>query len=127
MPWSFVQHLSIEEPKDYFKIPIVEFQKLICRFRMHMAKSKKYDTAIVILWLLTLVPLCLRKNLSIDLYSNTQYLVAIVVFDFVTIFLTVLFSQHVYRLYDKELKKAESELAEILQFEKTTAGTEPRR
>ncbi|HEY5749221.1 MAG TPA: hypothetical protein VIU12_24300 [Chryseolinea sp.] len=118
MLWSFVQHLSIEEPKDYFKISIVEFQKSICRFRMHTANSKKYDTSIVIVWLLTLMPFGLRKIFGIDLYSNTPYLITLVVFDFVAIFLTVLFSQYVYRLYDRELKEAESHLTEILEFEK---------
>ncbi|MBL0744477.1 hypothetical protein [Chryseolinea lacunae] len=120
MLWSFVHHLSIEEPKDYFKISIVEFQKSICKFRIHTARAKKYDTSIVIVWFLTLLPLCLRKIFGMDVYDNTQYLIALVVLDVVVVVVMVLFSRYIYKVYDRELKAAESHLAEILTFEKTS-------
>jgi len=116
MLWSFISHLSIEKPNH--KVSIVQLQKTICNFRVHMAANAKYDMAIVALWLLTLAPICLKYVYNISLYSDLKALSIFCLISVVVLTLIIAFSRKTYKEYDQKLKNAAANLSELIEFEK---------
>jgi hypothetical protein len=117
MLWSFIHHLSIEKP-DYSNISLIELQKSICKFRIHLSSSAKYDISIVSLWLLTMVPLYLRLGFNIFVYTNPKHLSILCLLSFVVIVLTIVLSRNIYKQNELKLKRSEAYLDEIMEFEK---------
>lgn len=117
MLWSFIDHLSINKP-DYSRISLVELQRSICNFRIHTSKTEKYDIAIVLFWLLTSTPLYLKLLRKISIYSNLKYFAIFSLFALVISIIVVATSRKVYATYEQKLKKAESDLEKIMEFEK---------
>lgn len=117
MLWSFVDHLSITKP-DYSRISLIEFQKSICNFRIHTAKTAKYDIAIVLFWVITVTPLYMRLTYKTSIYSNPKYLAIFCLFSFVFGIVLIASSRKIYAMYHQKLTEAESDLEKILEFEK---------
>lgn len=117
MFWSFIDHLSIRKP-DYYRIPIIELQKSISKFRIHSSTTAKYDISIVSLWLLTLAPVYIRVIFHKSIYSNMIALSIFIGTSIILIIITIAFSKSIYAKYERVLKKSESYLNEILEFEK---------
>lgn len=115
MLWSFISHLSIEKP-DY-KNPIVEIQKTICTFRVHSAANAKYDILISTLWLLTFAPIFLKIVSNVSLYNDHKALAIFCLVAGITLTLMAVLSRKLYAENDRSLKKAESYLAELIEFE----------
>lgn len=115
---SFIPHLSIDKP-DYYHIPILDLQKTINDFRIHIASSEKNDIVAVIVWQLMTTPACLRlKPLNISIYDNPKYLAIFCLYIFVYSVLVVVYSKKAYKKWSQQFKKAESRLNEIEEFEK---------
>ena len=115
---SFIYHLSIDKP-DYYSMPILDLQKSINDFRIHIASSEKNDMASVIVWQLVTTPACLRlRPFNIFIYDNPKYLAIFCLYMFVFAVLTIAFSKKAYKKGGQQLKKAESHLNEIKEFEK---------
>lgn len=118
MLWSFYHHLAIEKYKKNYTTDIVELQKSIENFRIHSMKSKRYDFLVVLVWLLTLSPVYLRYKYNFDIYSNHENLLkvgATLVGGFLLLYFITRWG---YNMYDKKLRKSETRLLEIMEFEK---------
>lgn len=111
MLFSFLQHLSIERP-DFGKMSTIEFQKSVCKFRIHISKYAKYDALIVTLWLMTLLPTYLNYVLNLQLSFLQLFPILLIV-----AILIVVFSKDIYKKWDKELKENEEQLQKIIVFE----------
>ena len=115
MLWSFISHLSIKK-LDY-KNPIVDIQKAICTFRVHTAANAKYDILISILWMLTIAPIIIKIVANMSVYNDHKglaifYLIAAIPLTFI-----IVLSRKLYAEQDRSLKKAESYLAALIEFE----------
>jgi hypothetical protein len=117
MFWSFFDHLSIRKP-DYYKIPIIELQKSISKFRIHSSTTAKYDISIVSLWLITLAPLCIRVIFHKSIYASMTEMSIFAGISILLILITISASKKIYSNYESKLKASESYLEEILEFEK---------
>jgi len=115
MLWSFISHLSIEKPN--YKDSVVQLQKTICNFRIHMAANAKYDISVVALWLLTLAPIYLKYFYNISLYNNLKALFIFCLISAVVLTLMITLSRKMYKEYDQKLKNAEANLSELIVFE----------
>src|SRR5699024_9861702 len=116
MLWSFISHLAIEKPN--YTDSLVQLQKTICNFRIHMAANAKYDIAIVAFWLLTLAPIYLKLVYKISLYTNLKALSIFILIAAVVLTLMIAVSRKTYKKYDQKLKNSEAYLAKLIQFEK---------
>ena len=114
---SFVDHLSITKP-DYSRISLIELQKSICKFRIHTSKTEKYDIAIVLLLFITTTPLYVKFVCKTSIYSNLKYFAIFCLLSVVISILVVALSRKTYATYDQKLKEAESDLEQIIAFEK---------
>ena len=112
MLFSFFQHISLKRP-NFSKMNTIELQKAICQFRIHTAKYSKYDVSIVMLWLITLIPIYFKYFLKIHIS-----LLSLVCVFTVLGALTIVFSNYIYKKWDKQLKENEAQLKLILDFEK---------
>lgn len=90
----------------------IELQKSISRFRIHIAKHAKYDTIIVGLWFLTLLPPYLKLVLKLQI-SYVQLIPILILI----IGLTIVFSKGIYKKWDKKLKEYEEQLQQVIDFE----------
>ncbi|KAA5540331.1 hypothetical protein [Adhaeribacter rhizoryzae] len=115
MLWSFVSHLAIEKPN--YTVSLVQLQKTICNFRIHMAANAKYDIAIVAFWLLTLAPIYLKYIYKIPVYSNPKALSIFVLISVVVLTVMIAVSQKAYKKYDQILKNSEAYLSKLIEFE----------
>lgn len=116
MLWSFIDHLVIKKP-NYLQLSILELQKSIAQFRIHTARTAKYDTAIVLFWFLTITPLFLKIQFALHIFSDipqlSKYsLIALAFFAFL-----IVFSKAIYKKIDLQLRQAEMRLDEIKTFE----------
>lgn len=109
---SFFQHLSLERP-DFSKMNTLELQKSICKFRIHTSKYAKYDTSIVALWLITLLPSFLKYLLKIHLSYVQLFFILLII-----VVVLILFSKDIYRKWDTQLKENEEQLHKIIEFER---------
>ena len=116
MLWSFVDHLSITKP-DYSRISLIEFQKSICHFRIHTAKTAKYDIAIGLLWFITFIPLNVKLIFKTSIYSNPKYLAIFCLFSFVFGIFQVASNRKIYAMYNQKLTEAEADIEKIIAFE----------
>ncbi|RYE55359.1 MAG: hypothetical protein EOP48_10400 [Sphingobacteriales bacterium] len=116
MLWSFISHLSIETPN--YNDSIVQLQKSICAFRIHLATNAKYDVLVVALWILSGTPIYLKLAFNISLYTNNQALAIFCLLAGIALTLMMALSNKIYKKHDKALKKAEANLAELIKFEK---------
>jgi hypothetical protein len=115
MLWSFISHLSIEKP-DY-NDSIVQLQKTICKFRIHLAANAKYDIFIVALWVLSIVPIFIKIVYNVSLYNSNKALAIFCLVGCVALSLMIALSRKAYAEYDRTLKKSEAHLAELIKFE----------
>lgn len=115
MLWSFVSHLSIKK-LDY-KNPIVQIQKAICTFRAHTAANAKYDILVVALWILTIVPIILKVVFNMSVYNDHKGLAIFYLIAGIPLALIIVLSRKLYAENDRSLKKAESYLAALIEFE----------
>jgi hypothetical protein len=118
MLWSFISHLSIIKPN--FNDPILQLQKSICNFRIHLAANAKYDILIVVFWFLTLAPIFLKITFKISLYDDSRTFAIFCLIAGFTLTVLVNFSNKAYREYDKLLNNAQDYLLKLTQFEKGT-------
>jgi hypothetical protein len=109
---SFFQHLALEKP-NYSLMNTVEFQKAVCRFRIHTTKYAKYDISIVSLWFLTLIPICFKYFLQIE--PSILELFGVVASAIAS---TAVCSIYVYKKWDKQLQENEEQLNRLIEFEK---------
>lgn len=117
MLFSFFQHLPLKKP-DYSLMTIIELQKTINSFRIHTLKYSKFDSAIVVLWFLTLIPVLLKLFFKISIITNLNQLIIyslIVIFGIIILIKFLPFS--IYKKWDLELKNAEKQLNEVREFE----------
>ena len=115
MLWSFVSHLAIEKPN--YTVSLVQLQKTICNFRIHMAANAKYDIAIVAFWLLTLAPIYLKYVYNISLYTNLKALSIFFLISVVALTVMTAVSRKTYKKYDQILKNSEAYLTKLIEFE----------
>ena len=115
MLWSFVSHLSIEKPN--YTVSLVQLQKTICNFRIHMAANAKYDIAIVAFWLVTLAPIYLKYVYNISLYTNLKALSIFFLISVVALTVMTAVSRKTYKKYDQILKNSEAYLTKLIEFE----------
>jgi len=115
---SFIYHLSTDKP-DYYQLPILDLQKSINDFRIHIASSEKNDIVTAIVWQLLSTPACLKlRPFNISIYDNPKYLAVYCLCMFVYAVFIVAYSKKEYKKWDRQLKKAESNLDEIKEFKK---------
>jgi len=115
MLWSFISHLSVE--KLNYTDSIVQLQKAICTFRIHMVKNAKYDALVVAFWVLTVMPIHLRVVHNFSLYDHAKALVIFCLLVGIGLTLVIALSRRVYTKHAKKLKESESYLAELMEFE----------
>jgi len=120
MLWSFISHLSIEKPN--YNDSIVQLQKSICAFRIHLSANAKYDVLVVAFWILSGTPIYLKLAFNISLYTNNQALAIFCLLAGIALTLMMALSNKIYEKHDKALKKAEANLAELIKFEKDNLG-----
>jgi hypothetical protein len=116
MLWSFYSHLSIHRP-DYNRMSVIELQKFIYKFRIHMDNSKKNDGAIVIIWFITLYPIYLHFGFKKELYQEPQLLLWSAIFLIILIPLFFAINYKMYQKIDVKLKESEERLNEIKMVE----------
>jgi hypothetical protein len=115
MLWSFISHLSIK--KFDYENPIVQIQKEICTFRVHTAATAKYDMLVVALWMLTIVPVILKVVFNMSVYNDHKGLAVFYFIASIPLMIIIVLSRKLYAENDRSLKKAESYLAELIEFE----------
>ena len=118
MLWSFISHLSIE--KLNYKDSVVQLQKSVCAFRIHMASNAKYDILIVGFWFLTITPVFLKVSYDISLYSNYKAQIIFCLVGGIVLTLMGALSRKLYIKYDGILRKSEAYLAELIELEKNS-------
>lgn len=116
MLWSFNDHLVIKKP-NYLQLSVIELQRYVAQFRVHTARTAKYDVAVVLIWFLTITPLYLKIQLGIHIFSNTAGSLKYGLIVLIIIALLILLSKIVYTKIDRQLRQAEMRLAEIKTFE----------
>ena len=116
MLFSFIQHSKLKKP-DLNKSSILEIQKSISQFRIHIAKHAKYDILIYAIWFLTLLPLYLKSANGIFIYSNPSHLVKFLAMAILFIILLLIGSKMAYRNWATDLEKEEASLEGLLKFE----------
>lgn len=114
---SFILHLAIPKP-DYTQLSILDLQKIICDFRIHIAKTAIYDKAIVLFWFLTYIPICFRLIAKIYIYSDFNSTLTYFFISIVISILSIVPFKNVYKEYENKLRATEKYLAEIIEFEK---------
>jgi len=117
---SFISHLSIEKPN--YKDSILQLQKTICTFRIHMAANAKYDILVVALWILTVVPIFLKLAYNVSLYNNHQALAIFCLVTGVALTVMIALGRKSYTEHDRSLRKFEAYLAELIKFEKDNSN-----
>ena len=115
MLWSFISHLPIKK-LDY-ENPIVQIQKAICTFRVHTAANAKYDMLVVALWMLTIGPVILKVVFNMSVYNDHKGLAVFYFIASIPLALITGLSRNLYGENDRSLKKAESYLADLIEFE----------
>ena len=123
MFWSFAYHLSPTsklKKLDFYTMPVIELQKAINEFKIRSIKAGKYDFAVMLIWLLSIVPvaakLWLHKTIDINSVTSPYYLAIA----FVAILALLLLNDKMYRtLYGEKLSQAEARLEEIIVFEES--------
>lgn len=115
MLWSFISHLSIKKPN--YKDSIIQLHKTICTFKIHLAANAKYDIIIVAFWFLSVVPIFLKIVYNVSLYHNNQPLAIFYLVAGIVLTVTIILSRNAYAKYDSQLKIAEDQLAELIDFE----------
>jgi hypothetical protein len=122
---SFLYHLSptVKLKKlDFYTMPVIELQKTINEFKVRSIKAGKYDFAIVLIWLLSLMPVVAKLQLHKNIYiytPNTPYYLLI---GLVVVLVLLLLNNKMYNsLYGKKLSQAEQRLTEIIVFEESRA------
>jgi len=117
MLFSFFQHLPLKKP-NYSLMTIIELQKTINSFRIHTLKYSKFDTGIVALWILTLIPILLKLFFKISILTNLNQLI---IYSLITISIIIILIRFmpfdIYKKWDLELKNAEKQLNEVRKFE----------
>jgi len=116
MLWSFYSHSSIHRP-DYNQMSVIELQKFIYQFRIHMDNSKKYDFAVVFIWMITLYPIYLHFVFKKELYQDSQLLLWSAIFIIILIPLFFAVNSKMYKKIDVKLKESEERLNEIKMVE----------
>lgn len=116
MLWSFISHLSIEKPN--YTNSIIQVQKTICTFRIHLAANARYDILMFALWYISVMPIFLKIAFNFSLYNNHRALSAHCLISVVVLTLIIALSRKAYKDYDQQLKRAESDLVELIKFEK---------
>ena len=116
MLFSFIQHRHLKQP-DFIGMNTIELQKAISQFRIHTSKYSKYDVLIVLLWFITLFPILLKKVNEFSIFGSLTngliYLSAVIVF----VFLSLLFSDKMYKKIDSELEENTLQLDLLNQFD----------
>lgn len=114
---SFIQHLALKRPKDYYEATVLELQKSIQRFRIHTQKHKYFDIFFVVLWILTLTPVYYKWRYGLDVYDSTADLFT--AFTKLAVIMAVVFgvTWYLYNSYDKKLSESISVLKELEEFE----------
>ena len=115
MLWSYISHLSLKKPN--YKESIIQIQKTICNFRIHMAANAKYDIMIVALWFLTIAPIFLKIVYKVSLYNDYKALAIFCVIAGITLVLLIATSRRAYAEYETSLKKFEVYLEDLNEFE----------
>lgn len=110
MLFSFIQHWSLKR-FDFCTMSTVELHKAICEFRIHTLRHAHYDTAVVCLWLLTLLPISAKFHLFN--FSNVLLCGVIILM----IVLALLYSKGIYKNWDIQLRENEFQLTRIMEFE----------
>ncbi|UAM97084.1 hypothetical protein K8354_12215 [Polaribacter litorisediminis] len=117
MLFSFFQHLPLKKP-NYSLMTIIELQRTINSFRIHTLKYSKFDTGIVILWLLSIIPVLLKLSFKISILSNFYSLIIYSLIGVIAIIIIIKYLPFdVYKKWDLELKNAEKQLNEVRKFE----------
>jgi hypothetical protein len=116
MLFSFMQHRHLKKP-DLINMNTIELQKAISKFRIHTSKYSKYDMSIVLLWFMTIIPVCLKIALNISLYDSLSNTVIYLIIVGVFIILAILFFNKIYKKIDSELEENTLQLDLIKQFE----------
>ncbi len=115
MLWSFISHLSIKKPN--YNDSIIQLQKTICTFRIHLAANARYDILMFALWYITVMPIFLKIAFNFSLYNDHKVLSAHCLISVVVLTLIIALSRKAYKDYDHQLKRAEANLAELIKFE----------
>jgi sensor histidine kinase YesM len=116
MFFSFFQHISLKKPD--ISLSAIALQKAIAQFRIHTAKHAKYDGAIVLLWLATIIPVWLYKYLSVAIYASLTYFLVYLTILVVVLALSMSIFKNMYAQIDKELAENADTLATLSSFEK---------
>ncbi len=117
MIWSFKSHLAIGGKADYQALSILDLQKKIHNFKIHIRKNKYYDGLVVAFWFLTVTPPYLKYSSGYDIYSsipNLPYTIGVALLS------TIAFAYICHKLYewtDSDMEDAVNNLEEILLFE----------
>jgi hypothetical protein len=119
MLWSFIDHLVIKKP-NYLQLSILELQKSIAQFRIHTARTAKYDTAIVLFWFLTITPLFLKMRFGLLIFSDMPHFARYGLMALCFFAALVTFSKAIYKKIDQQLRQAEMRLDEIEGFERVS-------
>jgi len=114
---SFIQHLALKKPKNYYDATVIELQKSIQKFHIHAMKHKYYDMFFVTFWLLTLSPLYYKWKRGLDVFGSSADLLKAVESMSVILIILTGFSLFIYNHYDKKLRKSISVLKELEEFE----------
>lgn len=122
MLWSFIFHLGPTlklKRLNFNTMPVIELQKVMNRFKIYSFSAAKYDFTVVVVWILTIIPLYKKIATHKDLYVDMQGLFYYLLFALIIIAVIFPVNNWLYqRLYVKKLDRAESQLNEILEFEK---------
>lgn len=122
---SFVYHLSPTaklKKLNFYTMPVIELQKTINEFKVRSIKAGKYDFAVVLIWLLSLMPVVAKLQLHKNIYINTPNTPYYLLIGFVVVLMLLLLNNKMYNsLYGKKLSQAEERLTEIIVFEESRA------
>lgn len=116
MLYSFFQHISLKKV-NYSSMSIIELQKTIHKFRIHILKHSKFDKGIVALWALTLTPIYLKLYFKISIFSNQNHFIVFILTTLGIIYLIKILPFDIYKKWNLELNEAENKLNEIKDFE----------
>jgi len=119
---SFAYHLKNTTKftrLNVYEIPVIELQKAISEFRISSISAGRYDFGIVVLWLTTILPACLKLVTHVDVYGNHFYagFYFLIIAGMALVFYPLNLRTY-YKMYGEKLSHAERLLAEIMAFKR---------
>ena len=104
---------------NVYEIPIVELQKAITEFKISSISAGRYDFGIVVLWLTTILPACLKLFTHLDVYGNHFYagFYFLIVAGAASVFYPLNLRTY-HKMYGEKLSHAEGLLSEIMEFKR---------